>query len=222
METETSSSTVPETVTVSNMEEEKKEKSPIVKYLPVIIVVVVLSYGVGAYFLLFMPKIGHLMPGGSLDLKPLEARLGDYQAYLSRIIEEKEQFEQVHKDHVSKIPTILPDKPDEPNLYVQMDAIAQGNGLVLVSIDTVVDEATTGPHGVKKVRISLSLAGGTYQEFQNLLNDLERLVRVSDIESVTFSSGGTDYSVILTAYFIEPGFTPVQAAPTAPLLPDRI
>lgn len=203
-------------------EEDKKKKSLFAMYLPAIIVVVAILYGLAAYFLLFMPKIGQLMSGGALDLKPLEARLGDYEAYLDQITVEKDEFKMLHSDHVRKVPQILPDWEDAPNLFVQMDAVARENGLVLTSIDTVADGGAPGPHGVRRVRVSLSLAGGTFKEFENFLGSLEHLIRISDIDSLTFSSGDTTYSVILTAYFIEPDVAPAQAVPTVPTLPDTL
>lgn len=202
-------------------EKDKAKKSRLAKYLPVLIVVVAVLYGTAAYFLLFMPRIGQLMAGGALDLRPFEARLSDYESYLNRITEEKDDFSLIHSAYLRKLPLILPDWADAPNLYVQMDAVARKSGLMLASIDTVPDAGPPGPHGLKRVRVSLSLMGGGYDEFEIFLANLERLVRVSDIESLTFSAGDTSYSVILTAYFIDPGATPAQATPTVPRLPDR-
>ncbi len=204
------------------MADEKAKEPAIIKYLPAIIVVVGLLYAGAAYFLLFMPKIGRLMTGGALDVRPLEARLGDYRDYLTEITDEKERFSQINSAYLRKVRNMLPDWQDNPNLYVQMEQLAQSNGMVLASIDTIPDDGPPGPDGVKQVRVSLSLMGGTYKEFKSFLASLEDLVRVSDIESLTFSSGDTNYNVILTAYYIEPGFQPSPAAPAEPLLPDTL
>lgn len=207
----------------SDMPEKEVKQSQIVRYLPVIIAVVAVLYGLGAYFLLFMPKIGQLMAGGALDSRALAGRLSDYQEYLDQITAEKEKFTEVNSAHLRKIPLMLPEWADAPNLFVQMDAVARENGLVLTSIDTVPDEGPVGIDGVKRVRISLSLLGGTFQEFNNFLGGLEKLVRISDIDSLTFSSGDTSYSVILTAYFIAPEVAPAQAVQTGPpTLPEKL
>lgn len=201
---------------------EDEKKSAISKYLPVIIVVVGLAYAIAAYFLLFMPKISDLMAGGALDTRPLEARLKDYQAYLDRITREQDEFNKVNSAYKSRMKRILPEWADGPNLYVQMDQLARSNGMLLSSIDAYPAAEEPGPHGVRKVRVSVSLAGGTLGQFMVFLEKLERLARVSDIESMTFSSGDTDYSVILTAYYIDEAVAPAQAVPEVPDLPQNI
>ena len=68
---------VQEQVTRNNMppKEKKKSGANIIKYMPLIIIVIAVAYLLLAYFLLFMPKIGLFMAGGSLDIRPLQARL---------------------------------------------------------------------------------------------------------------------------------------------------
>jgi Tfp pilus assembly protein PilO len=202
--------------------EKKKDGANIAKYMPAIIAVVAVAYLLLAYFFLFMPKIGQFMAGGALDIRPLQARVADYEAYLLRITDAEDKFKQVHSDYLSKVPAILPDWEDTPNIYTQMDELARKNGMVLASIDTIVNEAPPGPNGLREVRVSVSLVGGGYKEFESFLAGLEKLVRVSDIDSLTFAAGDTSYSVIMKTYFIDPTVAPAQEVVAEPILLENL
>ncbi|HSD12177.1 MAG TPA: hypothetical protein VLC10_01345, partial [Patescibacteria group bacterium] len=77
------------------------------------------------------------------------------------------------------------------------------NNLVLVSIDAIPDEKTVTPAGRRPVRVTLNIAGGTYQQFKLFLADLERSERIFDVQSVVFTPTGTNFGVVLRAYQLD-------------------
>jgi Tfp pilus assembly protein PilO len=191
--------------------EKKNESTALIRFMPLICVVMVLVYAVAAYLLLFMPKLGKFLGGGEYDLQPLEARLIDDSQYLQALKTALADFKSINNEHKRKLKLLLPDNEDIPGLYTQMDELVRHNGMVLSSIDTLVSEKELGPGGARKIRISANLVGGSYEQFLLVLNDIERLVRLLDVQSISFSSGEGAYSLVLTAYFVKPQ---IEAAKT--------
>jgi hypothetical protein len=176
----------------------------IAKAMPIIIGVVAVAYAAAAYFLLLMPKIAPLLTGGSLDASQLEGRVGEDQAYLKRLGDATAAYKTMNPDLKQKVAAIVPLDPDIPGLFVQADALAQGRDLVLVSVDAVPDDKSMTPALRKTVRVAINLAGGTYQQFKLFLSDLERSLRIFDVQATVFTSGSNSYGVVFRAYYIDP------------------
>jgi Tfp pilus assembly protein PilO len=180
----------------------KQKESPVVKFMPLILVATILVYASAAYLLLFMPKIGKFMEGGEYDVRPLEGRLTEGQEYLKQIEEAVADYETVNDAHKRKLDLILPPNEDVPGLFVQIDEVARRNGVVLSAIDTV-SEDVPASISTRPIRIAANFVGGSYRDFLGLLSELESLVRVVDIQSISFTSGSGNYSIVMTAYYME-------------------
>ncbi len=189
---------------MNNMVDKKKKQpeSPIVKFMPLIGIALILAYAAMAYLLLFMPKVGKFMTGGEYDVKPLEARIEDDENYMARLENALADYRAINDAHKNKLNLMLPPSEDVPGLFVQLDEVARANGMVLSSVDTIVDPAGIGGKGVTPVNVAANFSGGTYDEFLKILNDLESLIRVTDVQSIAFSAGSGNYSLMLTTYFI--------------------
>ncbi|MBU0624834.1 type 4a pilus biogenesis protein PilO [Patescibacteria group bacterium] len=187
-----------------NKPTKQQPQAPIIRFMPLICVVAVLVYAALVYLLLFMPKLGKFIDGGEYDIRPLEARIVDDGQYLQELELALTDYKSINSEHKRKLNLFLPTNEDMPGLLVQLDEIARRNGLVLSSIDTLVNEKEVGPGGAKKMRVSANIGGGSYEQFVLVLNDIERLVRLADVQSISFSSGEGTYSLVLTAYFMDP------------------
>lgn len=183
------------------------------KLLPAITVAVALIYAVAAYFLLFMPKLGRIVGGGELDTAQLEMRERDERAYLATIRASGDALKQVNPEQRQRVKNILPSEPDVPGIFVEMDALAKANGMALVSVDTVANDKEASPTGVKTVRVALNIAGGTYKQFYQLLDDMQRSMRLADIQSITFTPGTGSFGVVLFVYYFDDGSGPIAVTP---------
>ncbi len=175
----------------------------VAKFLPVITGIVAVAYAIAAYALLFMPKLGRLVPGGELDLSAYETRVADTKAYQSELASVVSAYQAVNPDRRDRVRNMVTLTPDVPGLYVQLDAIARAHDLILVSIDAIPDEKSSTPAGRKSVRVTLNIAGGTYQQFKLFLADLERSERVLDVQSVIFTPASGSFGVVLRAYSLD-------------------
>ena len=181
--------------------------------MPFITVALALGYLAAAYFLLFLPKIGPLLAGGDLDTALLEAQLQEREAHLGKLEAADDEFKKINADKKAKLTAVVPTEPDVPGILVAMDALAKKNGFVLTSIDTVVDEKTVSPAGNKIVRMSVNMAGGTYEMFKALLTDISHSLRLFDVQSVVFTPNSGNYAMVMRAYYYAKA--PPAAAPEA-------
>lgn len=175
----------------------------IAKMLPILTGIVAVAYALSAYVLLFMPKLGRLVPGGELDLTAYESRVAETQSYQNELKSVAAAYQAVNPDRRDRVRNMVTLTPDVPGLYVQLAAIAAAHDLILVSIDAIPDEKSSTPAGRKSVRVTLNIAGGTYQQFKLFLADLERSERVLDVQSVIFTPASGSFGVVLRAYSLD-------------------
>lgn len=134
-----------------------------------------------------------------------------------KLLEEKRDFIQTVKklaekydgneDIFKKLDSILPDDQDTPNLIVQLEALAGGNGMILNDFLISETEKTEKVPDYKTVSISLKL-NGSYEAFKNFLVTVENNMRLIDINSVNFqtqaeseNNSSFDFDVILKTYY---------------------
>ncbi len=186
-------------------------------WLPLITVLLVLAYAVAAYFLLIMPQIGPLLPGGALDNGPIKAKISDDQAYIKKLQAYLTYYTALSDENKQRAASIMPLDADNPGIIVALDAIARKNNMVLTSVDAVTDEKSVNQYGRKSVRISAAVDGGGYDQFKLFLNDVEHSLRLFDVQSIIFSPTG-GYGLVMRAYFVEPKM-PASASKGAPAKP---
>ena len=179
-------------------------KTPnIAKFLPAITIAIALAYAGAAYFLLFLPKLAEILPGGALDVSAYANRIVADEDYLKRLDAVKAAYGKMNPERKQKVSGIVPVDLGVPDVFVQTDAIASKNGLVLVSIDAVPDDKSNTSAGRKTIRVSANVAGGTYPQFKAFLADLENALRLSDAQTVVFSSGSGNFGIVFKTYYLE-------------------
>ena len=121
---------------------------------------------------------------------------------------------------------VLPAQANVPELIAQVDALTRKSGFEMNSID-ITESGATGlvkRGGTKNIQINntplrlvninLSVTGGNYPSFKILLDNIEKNIRLLDLNSVSFSGGTSEavgYSLNLrTYYFTDPLTTTVK------------
>lgn len=172
-------------------------------WMPAITALVAIALAVAAYFLLLVPKIQPLLPGGEYDFSSIKSQLADDEAYVQKVKGVLSDFGKIDEENRLRINAIMPFDTDVPGLLVQVDEIARANKMVMQSMDTATDEKNVSPLGRKTVRISVSVSGGDYEQFKLFLGDIERSLRLFDIMALTFSADGNGYGVVMKSYYID-------------------
>jgi Tfp pilus assembly protein PilO len=124
-----------------------------------------------------------------------QAQLADYQN-TSKQFSNLTEFEQ-------KIIQILPISERKDILFVEFEAIAWKNNLVLQSINInqslSKDEEQTDE--VQKLSIELGLSGGNYFEMKNFIRDIENSLRIIEIKAVNYSPDSDLFSVSAETFY---------------------
>ncbi|MBP9771506.1 MAG: type 4a pilus biogenesis protein PilO [Candidatus Pacebacteria bacterium] len=117
-------------------------------------------------------------------------------------------------DNINRLNTMLPNSIDTVRLIIDINTLASRYGMSLSSIsigipDESMDEGEIGPSSDEFGHLSLSFnVAANYDRFRAFLADLERSLRIIDVNSVSFAApegavGLTNYSVSLTTYWLK-------------------
>src|SRR5690606_14309048 len=156
------------------------------------------------------PTLNAIAPGGTADARALERSVEQDRSYMQNLAQATEAFIAINPAHKALVGQTLPIHADIPGIFIEDDAIARKNGMALVSIDTTVDETTISPEGLKTVRVSANVTGGSYEQIKRFLNDLETSVRIADVQTISFAQGASAYGVTYKTYFLAQPGIPAQ------------
>lgn len=163
-------------------------------FLPIILI----GISVATFFLFINPNY--------LELRDLKLKEGSYNEALAnskKLLEKRtfllERYSQFAPEDLSRLNKLLPDNVDNIRLIIEIDEMAVNNGmsqLKNVKYDNLKEEkATTGP--AKNLRVEKSdyetftlnfSVDGIYDDFVTFLRDLEKSLRIVDIDSISFST----------------------------------
>ncbi len=188
------------------------------------------------YFFLLQPKITDLRQEKAvLATKKVEELAGLQKYYLSlQELEAVVNNFKVNKaQSFERLAQILPSEAEVPNLIAQLEALTQASGFRLTAITFAEAQAakttskkstkSTGseetPTKIKEeafipeldpavhvINISMKVSGGGYLELKKLLDNIEKHLRIFDVNSIGFSSaeGENSYNIPLQTYYYSP------------------
>lgn len=129
-------------------------------------------------FSLLWPKISEIQKlHGELSNKRTDALIISERIETTR--KAISQFEGLSAGDMEVIESALPDDADLPNLFVLIESLVASAGLIGENIE--VDESLTS------LGVSLTLRG-EYGALKAFLREIEKSLRIFDLESITFSA----------------------------------
>ena len=188
-------------------------------FIRIIAFVAVIAIGT-AFFIL--PKLIKNNEDRQGELKNKSEKLADLENYvtsLQALSSAEENFGQSQSANLQLLSQVLPPVKDLANLIAQMEAITRVSGFTLNSLSITengVDQSAAAdasedgtsapePAGgtLRSLNINLSLSGGGYDTFKDLLENLERHIRLLDVNSISFSNPDEtgSYTLTLTTYY---------------------
>ncbi len=185
------------------------------RFLPLITVALAIAYGVAAYLLLILPKVSVVLSGARTEIAQLRAGIAGDSVYATELENQVKDFLTLNTGKKTKVHRTMPLSVQTPELFVMFDTIARDNGLSLTSIDTAADPGSIGPDGVVPVRVSFSVAGGSYSAFRNFLHGVEQNERLSDVQSIMFAPSAGSYSIVLRTYYVDPALAAGAKTPVS-------
>lgn len=187
-------------------------QSLVIQYFRLITGVLIILILLIGYFVLIGPQYNSLKEKGILNYQAQREKLANRKAYLDKLKELQAKYAQLNTKDLESLSYFLPVGEDIPGLFVQAEALAKDNGLVLqnigvnqpaVSSDKAGITVKKESAGIGTLSLVMTLTGGSgYGGLKSFLDSLEKNVRLFDVESVNFSPDGQNYSVNAKTYYL--------------------
>ncbi|MBU2109753.1 type 4a pilus biogenesis protein PilO [Patescibacteria group bacterium] len=134
------------------------------------------------------------------------ANLKELQSMRDEILSKYNSISQLDLDRLNKI---LPSQANAIELIIEIENIAKSVGMSLKNIDVSVPEEKQEVSSTDKAKIANIIpvtirVTGPYSSFIAIMENLEKNLRLVDIEKITFLSGDTDlyeYNITALAYW---------------------
>lgn len=119
------------------------------------------------------------------------------------------KYNSISKTDLDRLNKILPSQANAIELIIEIENIAKSAGMTLKNIDASVPEEKQGIQTTDKTKtaniipVTIKLTG-PYSSFIAFLENLEKNLRLADIDKITFLSGDIDlyeYSIIAVTYW---------------------
>lgn len=140
---------------------------------------------------------------------------------LSVKVEQLKEVYNARQEDIKKLYYVLPEKQQVPELIVQFETLASGNGLFLEEIAIEPKQRKPAPDEEEKTEKSIRekilnqvnvleaslVLSGNYQSFKNFLSSLEQNVRLMDVTKIEISSkkgeenAVLNFKVVLETYY---------------------
>lgn len=197
-------------------------------WLIALIVVIVLAAG---YMWVIGPKIAAISDKSQTYLPNKENTLTDLRAVESKLIELRQEYATIQttrQGSLDKLFAVIPNQPDFPSLFVQAEYLANKRKLKLLSIDisrpsdpalserrvpaagqsgSAEQQLDILPRNVSSLSITVKLGPGTYEDLKAYLDDLEKNLRLFDIQTLAFDPidpktlKSTGFNLTLKTYY---------------------
>jgi len=151
---------------------------------------------------------------GVVELKDELSKYQDLASSSTMIKEKRDSLIQkrttIKTEDQTRLERFLPNNIDNIRLIIEIRKIAEGRNLVAQNVqinDVKNNAAAVGITDSKYGTLSLSFTvNSSYQNFLNLLNDLENNLRLLDITNISFSTTDTglyNFTVTLNTYWLK-------------------
>jgi len=157
---------------------------------------------------------------GLADTKPLQARQASLEDALGKAADISKrrdelvlQFNRFSDEDKAKLEKLVPENVDNVRLIIDINNIASKFGMAVKNISLVASDdkntsATLGPSGNEYTSLLLSFSvSGSYDALREFLINLEKSLRLADVENVSFTPGALGiytYSISLRTYWLKP------------------
>lgn len=171
----------------------------------------------GIFFGYIRPTYGAVTGNTELEARSINELKEERGRYIDALNKTKE-IEQARTgllERYNRIPTkererlekLLPDHIDSVRLIIDINNIAAQYGMALKNINLAQTDSATTPANsyaigptedrFKAVQLKFSITG-SYEDFRSFVRDLERSLRMVDIEAISFGASKDEYDYAIT------------------------
>jgi len=179
-------------------------------FIPIAVVLVICIF-IASYFTFIEKEIANIKNIGVVDFQKKKNELSEKNALLDKIKKVHESYLKINKDEIKKISLILPEEKDTASLFMEVESLARKSGLLLNGVDIAQGGAISVPASggtdspalnINKLNINLKIQGiDKYDKLKLFLNNIEKEIRILDLNSLTYSPGTDSYALSLITYY---------------------
>lgn len=181
--------------------------------------IILILISLGTFFMYVDPNYrGENLGDGNRSIKSYQTEDAEYQKALSdteeirkkrdSLVQRRSEFSPAD---LAKLEKVLPDNVDNIKLVIDIKNIAENHTLTLknIKLDTTVKSDTTklGQDNSKYGTVGLSFGvSSSYDNFQNFLTDLEKSLRLVEINELSVTGNDTgmyDFTISLKTYWLK-------------------
>ena len=173
-------------------------------YYLVTVILVVLLLATGAMLMVVVYSNDDI----STMVTQREEVLASKKSELAKLQAMKTDYDNLEKS-AQRILEVLPEGKNLPEIIVQLEELAKKNNLTMTNINIAEDKTVievnskANKSDVKKVILTTNLTGGDYFTLKSYLMDIEKNVRLLDIQSLAYSPVSNSYDLMLNTYYLE-------------------
>lgn len=174
---------------------------------------ILIILGLGLLYVFTMPQYSEVKMrlATQQEYKELLDNISDIAETRDRLLVDYEKIPRTELDRLSKI---LPENVDTVRLAQEVDTIAARYGIAVESIQVEKDSPKNSagivlPEYAKsyeRATVSFNFVS-SYQNFRRFLEDLERSLRIMNVQSLSFSSGGEaniyEHKISIETYWLK-------------------
>ena len=134
------------------------------------------------------------------------ANFTKFQAQEKNILD---KYNSINKDDLTKLNKLLPSMANAVDLVVEVESMAKNSGLIIKDINVKKPEETQKSSfgekksGVGNILITMKIVG-PYKSFVSFLENLEKNLRLTEVERISFIAGDADsyeYNIVADTYW---------------------
>jgi len=147
------------------------------------------------YLIFISPILKKTTNRGELDVGFYQELLTKEKEYLNGLKQMEAKVAKLDQRALSKLDDVMASELNIPELINTFYLIATDNNYKVNSISFSFENGT--------YLVNLSLSGGDYQSFKNLLSTIENSIRIMDITGLSFSGAGESCNLTIKTYYLD-------------------
>ncbi|MFA5318004.1 MAG: type 4a pilus biogenesis protein PilO [Patescibacteria group bacterium] len=188
-------------------------------YFLLVEIIIIIAAG---YLFLLKPKMDIVFKNNfeaaTQESKEAQLKLNNYNRQIAGLKEIKSEYEKISDADLNMINRMLPREKNESDLFLQIEKIVKGNGLLLESIFLEKEETDSAKKRSKRdmgegaeaqgseisaeeLKIKLIVSEAGYPAFKSLISSLESNLRIIDVDAIKYDPADESAELSLKAYY---------------------
>lgn len=158
--------------------------------------------------LFIWPQYQRIQSAGTLQYRDITTVIEQRQAYIQDLETMQQEYEQLDQRIVRAIDVALPIGYSDGPVFAEIEQLFQGSGFTVQSVnvasasgvDSVALETPT-LYDIVSISVNVTSADAvTYEQFKQLLQQIEQYPHLMNLESLTYAPNTSSYTFVLKTY----------------------